>query len=82
MQIIHGTQLAEEYAKHPFHLYTPQEYIELIVGYIQLLRKDLVLDRFVSQAPSDLLVAPKWGLKNYEFANLLMQHLRHTEAFQ
>ena len=82
MQIIHGTRLAEEYAKHPFHLYTPQEYIELIVGYIQLLRKDLVLDRFVSQAPSDLLVAPKWGLKNYEFANLLMQHLRHTQAFQ
>lgn len=82
MQIIRGTRLAEEYVEHPFHLYTPQEYIELIVGYIQLLRKDLVLDRFVSQAPSDLLVAPKWGLKNYEFANLLMQHLRHTQAFQ
>ena len=82
MQIIRGTRLAEEYTEHPFRLYTPQEYIELITGYIQLLRKDLVLDRFVSQAPSDLLVAPKWGLKNHEFTNLLIQHLRHTKTFQ
>ena len=82
MQIIRGTPLAKEYAERPFQLYTPQEYIELITDYIQLLRKDLVLDRFVSQAPADLLVAPKWGLKNYEFVNLLTQHLRLTGTFQ
>ena len=44
-----------------------REYIDVIVKYIRLLRKDLVLERFVSQSPKELLVAPKWGLKNYEF---------------
>ena len=76
MQIIKGTKLAQEYAEHPFHIYTVEEYIDVIVRYIQLLRKDLVLERFVSQSPKELLVAPKWGLKNYEFTNLLNNKLK------
>lgn len=80
MQIIKGTKLAQEYEAHPFHLYTVDEYIDVIVKYIRLLRKDLVLERFVSQSPKDMLVAPKWGLKNYEFTNLLNNRLRHEKG--
>ena len=80
MQIIRGTKLAEQYAQHPFHVYTVEEYIDVIVRYIQLLRKDLVLERFVSQSPKELLVAPKWGLKNYEFTNLLNNRLKKNMA--
>ena len=76
MQIIKGTKLAKLYAERPFHLYTVEEYIDLITQYIQLLRKDLVLERFVTQSPSDMLIAPKWGLKNYEFTNLLNNKLK------
>lgn len=79
MQIIKGTRLAQEYEAHPFHLYTVNEYIDVIVKYIHLLRKDLVLERFVSQSPKDMLVAPKWGLKNYEFTNLLNNRLRQEK---
>lgn len=71
MQIIKGTPLAEEYLQHPFPLYTVEEYLHLIADYISLLRKDLVLERFVSQSPPELLIAPHWGLKNYQFVHLL-----------
>lgn len=76
LQIIRGTSLAKEYQEHPFHLYSADEYINLIIRYISLLRKDLVLERFVSQSPEDLLIAPKWGLKNHEFTNLLNNALK------
>ena len=79
MQIIKGTRLAQEYAEHPFHVYTVEEYIDVIVKYIRLLRKDLVLERFVSQSPKELLVAPKWELKNYEFTNLLNNKLKSLQ---
>lgn len=82
MQVIRDTRLAEIYRKEPFHLYTVDEYISLIADYLQLLRKDLVLERFVSQAPKELLVAPHWGLKNYEFTNLLVNRLKATGAYQ
>lgn len=76
LQIIRGTKLADEYIEHPFHLFTPDEYIDLIINYLQQIRKDLVLERFVSQSPPELLIAPHWGLKNYEFTNLLNKRMR------
>ena len=82
MQIIKGTRLEEAFSKEPFHIYTVDEYIQLIAGYIQRLRADMVLERFVSQSPKDLLVAPHWGLKNYEFTNLLVNYLRTHDIHQ
>jgi radical SAM protein (TIGR01212 family) len=76
LQIIKGTRLAKEYAEHPFHVYSVDEYIDLIVDYIQLLRKNLILERFVSQSPKEMLIAPNWGLKNDEFTNLLNNVLK------
>lgn len=82
MQIISGTKLAEEFRRSPFHVYSANEYVNLISQYIQHLRKDMVLERFVSQSPKDMLIAPDWGLKNHEFANMLANHLKKTGAFQ
>jgi len=76
MQIIRNTPLAEQYLQNPFHVFSVEEYVELVVDYISLLRKDLVLERFVSQSPADLLIAPKWGLKNHEFTALVRKALR------
>ena len=82
MQIIRGTALERIYEQEPFHIYSVDEYIRLIASYIQHLRKDLVLERFASQSPPELLVAPHWGLKNYEFTNLLINYLRQHKIYQ
>ncbi len=82
LQIIKGTRLAAEYAEHPFKLYAPEEYATMLAEYIRRLRPTIVLDRFTSQSPGDMLVAPRWGLKNHEFANLLANHMRQTGAYQ
>lgn len=76
MQIIRGTKLAKMYEEHPFHLYSVDEYIYLIAEYISRLRADLILERFVSQSPPELLIAPKWGLKNYEFTHCLNNYMK------
>ena len=82
MQIIKGTQLARIYQEHPFPLYTVDEYIRLISEYIQRLRPNLVLERFVSQSPANMLVAPHWGLKNYEFTHRLIHFLNEKGTYQ
>ena len=82
MQIIKGTELARMYIEKPFHIYTVDEYMSTIAEYIQWIREDIVIERFVSQSPKDMLIAPQWGLKNYEFTNLLTNHLRKTGTRQ
>ncbi len=84
LQLIRGTRMAHEYELHPemFHLYTAEEYADLVIDYIQHLRPDLILDRFISQSPKELLIAPDWGLKNYEFTNLVKNRMKMRVAFQ
>ncbi len=82
MQIIRDTRLADEFEQKPFHIYSVDEYIELIANYIQRLRKNLVLERFVSQSPKELLIAPQWGLKNHEFTDLLNNYLKNHQIHQ
>ena len=82
MQIIRGTRLADEFEQKPFHFYDIDEYIRLIAHYIQRLRKDLILERFVSQSPKEMLIAPHWGLKNHEFTDLLNNYLKAHDIHQ
>ena len=84
LQLIRGTRMAHEYEQTPadFHLFEVDEYIDLVVEYIQHLRPDLVLERFLSQSPKELLIAPDWGLKNYEFNHRLQKRMRELDAYQ
>ena len=84
LQLIKGTRMAHEFAQHPedFHLYTVDEYIDLAIDYIEHLRSDLVLERFVSQSPKELLIAPDWGLKNHEFTARLKRRMEERDAWQ
>lgn len=82
LQIVKGTKLAEEYARQPFHTFTVDEYIETIGEYIRHLRKDIIIERFVSQSPKGMTIAPDWGLKNYEFTNRLNNYLIKNNIMQ
>ncbi len=75
LQIIRGTRMHKEWQEHPWPLPSVDEYIDLVLDYISNLPKSWVFERFVSSSPEHLLVAPRWGLKNYEFAHLLNVHL-------
>lgn len=84
LQLIRGTRMAHEFQECPqdFHLFTAEEYIDLAIDYIERLRADIVLERFVSQSPKELLIAPDWGLKNYEFTEKVKARMRERGAFQ
>lgn len=84
LQLIKGTRMAKEYEEHPedFHLFEIEEYIDVVVDYLQHLRPDIVLERFVSQSPKELLIAPHWGLKNYEFNHQVQKRMKELGAYQ
>ena len=85
LQLIRGTRMAHEYEENPtgFHLFREvDEYIDLVIDYVEHLHPDLVLERFVSQSPKELLIAPDWGLKNYEFVTRLQKRMKERGAYQ
>lgn len=84
LQLIRGTRMAHEYEQQPenFHLFSADEYVELIIDFIERLRPDIILDRFVSQSPKSLLIAPDWGLKNFEFTEKIKRRLVERDTWQ
>lgn len=82
LQVIRGTRLAKEYAEHPFHLFSVDEYIDVVTRYLERLRADIVVERFVSQSPKEMLLAPKWGIKNHEFTDKLVNHIKALGTWQ
>ena len=84
LQLIRGTRMAREYDEHPedFHLYGVDEYIELAIDYIERIPQTVVIERFISQSPRSLLIAPDWGMKNYQFVDRLRRRMAERDTWQ
>lgn len=82
MQVIKGTPLAREFQDGTADIadFTPESYAELCIAVLRKLRTDITVERFISQSPPELLIHPRWGLKNYQFVNLLRKKLAATNA--
>ncbi|WP_297090805.1 TIGR01212 family radical SAM protein [uncultured Draconibacterium sp.] len=84
LQIHKGTLLEKQFDENPdnFHLYTAEDYIDLVVDYLELLNPEIIVERFISQAPPEMLIAPKWGLKNFEFVAKVEKRLKERDTWQ
>lgn len=84
LQLIRGTRMAKEYDEQPqrFHLYDVDEYIDLAIDFAERLSPRIAIERFVSQSPAELLIAPRWGLKNHEFTARLLKRMAARDTWQ
>ena len=84
LQLIRGTKMAEQYKTNPewFDLYQADEYIDLAIDFIERLNPNIAIERFLSQSPAEFLLAPDWGLKNYEFVEKLRKRLQERDTWQ
>ncbi len=84
LQIVKHTTFAKEFKRNPedFHLFDLGEYIELSVDFLELLNPDIVVERFVNQSPFDMLIAPKWGIKNFEIVSKIEKRLKERDTWQ
>jgi len=85
LQIIKNTLMAFQYKNKPemFNLFSLEDYLEFITDFVGLLRPDIVIERFSSQSPTDLLIAPYWGgLKNFELVAKVEKRLEEKNSWQ
>ena len=84
LQLVRGTKMAKQFVENPewFNLYSAAEYVDLAIDFIELLNPKIGVERFVSQSPKSLLVAPEWGLKNFEFLAKIEKRLEERDSWQ
>ncbi len=85
LQIVKNSVMAVQYKRNPedFDLFTAKDYIAFITEFITYLRPNIIIERFISEAPLDLLIAPKWnGLKNFEIVAKIDKYLVEKNLWQ
>ncbi len=84
LQVVKHTMMAKQFKENPvqFSLYSVDEYIDLICEFVSLLRPEIIIERFISQSPQHLLIAPKWNLKNFEIVAKIDKKLEEKNLWQ
>lgn len=82
LHILKGTDLAKDYEKNLFSVYTKEEYIDLVIDCIEHLPKDVVLHRVTGDGPKNLLIAPSWSGHKKDVLNSLHHRFKERGAYQ
>lgn len=84
LQIIRGTVMESEFLKYPeeFVTFTAAEYIDFVIRFLELLNPAIVVERFASAAPPDLIAGKRWGLKNFEIVAKLEREMIARNTWQ
>jgi len=61
LHIVKGSILEREYRNQPFHLLDSDEYVELVIDFIEKLNPLILIERFYGTAPREQLVGPIWS---------------------
>lgn len=78
LQILYDTPLYIQWQRgeievKPFEL---RDYLDLCREIVGIVPDNIVIERFLAQSPPQMVAAPKWGIKNYQFTHMLQNLLK------
>lgn len=79
LQVLRGTPLdfQVKYGLIEVRDWNIEEYARLCAILSKCLRHDIVVERWLAQAPPYRVVTPRWGMKPARFNQLLTEHMKH-----
>ncbi|MGI6719191.1 MAG: TIGR01212 family radical SAM protein [Bacteroidales bacterium] len=85
LQIMKNTLMADEYAANPsnFYFYELDEYIDLVIDFIENFSPKISIERIASEVPPRFLFLPaKWDIRYDQVINLFERRLEERQTYQ
>lgn len=82
LHVLSDTDLGTLYKKHPFPLFTQEEYCQLIVDCLAILPPDITIHRLTGDGPKDLLIGPLWSSAKRSVLNQIHRTLKEQDMWQ
>ncbi|WP_010663607.1 TIGR01212 family radical SAM protein [Marinilabilia salmonicolor] len=84
LQYVKGSALGKKFQSNPdgYRVLDPDEYIEIVIDFLERLNPSIVVERLASQAPYNLLLAPRWGLKNFQVVEIVRKRMLARNTWQ
>ncbi len=82
LHILKNTKLAELYQKEKFHILTKEEYVNIVCDQLELLRKEIVINRITGDPNPNELIEPQWLIKKFGVLNEIDKEMVRRNAYQ
>ncbi len=82
LSILKDTAIEELYKKEKFPLLTKEEYIDIVISQLELLRKEIVIHRITGDPKIDDLVEPDWLTKKFCVLNDIDKEMVRRNTYQ
>ena len=82
LSVVKDTPLEELYKKEKFHILTKDEYIDIVVDQLELLRPEIVINRITGDPNKDDLIEPNWLLKKFVVMNDIDKEMVKRDTYQ
>ena len=82
LNIVKDTKLHELYMNKPFDMLKRDEYIDIVIKQLELLRKEIVIHRITADPDPDNLVEPKWLLAKRTLVNDIDKEMVKRNTYQ
>ena len=82
LSITKDTPLEKMYQEKPFHILTKEEYIDIVVDQLELLREEIVIHRITGDPKLDELIEPKWLVKKFCVLNDIDKEMKKRDTYQ
>ena len=82
LHVLKNTKLAKLYEEEKFHILDKDEYIDIVVSELELLRPDIVIHRITGDPKIDDLIEPTWLVKKFVVLNDIDKELKKRDTYQ
>ena len=82
LHVLKNTKLAKLYEEEKFHILDKDEYIDIVVSELELLRPDIVIHRITGDPKIDDLIEPTWLIKKFVVLNDIDKELKKRDTYQ
>ena len=82
LSIVKDTPLEKMYKEEKFHLLTKEEYIDIVVDQLELLRPEIVIHRITGDPKLDELIEPHWLTKKFCVLNDIDKEMVRRDSYQ
>ena len=82
LHIIKDTEMANLYQKEHFHILSKEEYIDIVIKELELLRPEIVINRITSDPDKLTLIEPKWLCNKCSLLNDIDKEMKKRNTYQ
>lgn len=82
LHVIKNTPLADIYLARPFPILTKDEYIDIVVSQLEVLKPEIVIHRLTGDPKKEDLIAPDWVLKKFVVLNDIDKEMKRRDTYQ